>query len=373
MKKVISIVLAIIMAFSVSVTAFAATSTVKAGVKKTVTLTADVEKDYQFTAEEKGIYTIKANVLSEEGIVYATVIRRGNEVAFATLVPDGFYTEWENEELYFCANEGSVFTLDFYAVEDESLPEKVKIEFTVSKFDAPEIQLGKNKTAKDGTVFLFVPEKTGYYNFRSAAASNVDPYISVFDVNGSIDFNHDSGLPGDLNFDLSVKLTKDKVYGIECVPDEFDNSVKKSFNFTVSYNKNIEAEYVDVYDFDYSDDPITSDDNIVLCKGDTEYFYINVAPYGAVPTTEINMFISGNAAYVEQMADDPNEFFVYADRVGKSQVAVLSDNDIGTEINVIVLPRFFGIIRDAFQRVAYFFQAIFNRGDVIDEGEIIMF
>ena len=226
MKKVLSIFLAIIMALSVCVTASAASDTINLSEKKTITLNRDEEKIYSFKAPQQGIYKLNAKILTE-GWADIDVMFNDNIVTASSVYKDDsengdeiIFESDDSCELYFCAEKGSAIAIrtvfDFFGLEslfeEVEVGQSVKIDITVTKFNAPTAKIGKNAVSKDGDIFLFVPDKSGNYNLRSNADENIDPCIEVNDINGSLAFNDDNGYRDDYNFDLTVNLEKGKAY-----------------------------------------------------------------------------------------------------------------------------------------------------------------
>ena len=370
MKKVLSIFLAIIMAFSVSVTAFAATGTLNLNEKKTVTVNPDVTKTYTFKASEQGIYVLKAKLITDKSGV-AIDIMHGDCYVYGTYlaanyetIDDGYgeeyiYNEYMNEDqLYFCAGKGYSFTVELYGVtelDDGTVSKKAKVELTVEKLDAKTAKLGKNTVSKYGNIFMFVPDKTGLYNFRSNAATVVDPYIEVIGVDGIIDCNHDNGFEDDANFDLTINLKKGKVYMINCETysnDWMEMEPSKGYTFQIAFNKTIKAEQIGL---DWYPDGTT----IPMIKGDIDSFYVNVIPTGAVPTSKFTVTSSNEKVAAVVVDEEYNEVIIEAIKVGKTTITVCEANGATAEYTITVSPKIVRVMNNIFDRIEGFFMTIY--------------
>ena len=356
MKKIISLLLAMVIAFSFASTAFAKTVSISLDEKKTVTVTSDEEKVYSFKAPSDGIFVVDAKITKGD-MAYIYVEYDGNTVNYQEVFAEDEYTVgMSTVKVYFCAETGKTFKI-YVGCHSiwELIPDATsKVSFTLSKYDASEIKLGKNQASKNGDVFLFVPEKTGYYNFRSDAASNVDPMIEVNDINGTVEINCDNGYENDRNFDLTVKLTKGKVYAIVLSFEYYyEDAVAKKYSFTVSYNKKIDVDYINLY---YDNNKIT------LFKGNNEYLYYDVVPTGAAPKAEVAFDVeNGNIADIN--LDEDGNVYLYANKVGKTTLTVSADG-FSEEYKVVVYPMLFGAIYGFFMNIYYRIINIFNPNPV---------
>lgn len=230
MKKVISVILAIVMTFSISVTVFAENDTVKLNEKNIVSIGIRGNKEfYNFTTAEKGIYVLKAEIIDSGSVKYS-VIYNSNSV-----ITTRVNQITKQNEVLFCAEENSTLSImvhDAYLDTAVTGDETVTSAFIIEKYDVPTAIIGENKVKDSGTYFSFIPEQSGYYNFHSNAPEGVDPKIEIYDINGLKDENDNSGLKDDKNFDLTANLEKGKVYGIKC-------EASSGFSYTVSYNKKV--------------------------------------------------------------------------------------------------------------------------------------
>ena len=366
MKKILSILLAIVIACSVSVTAFAATGTLNFNEKKTVTVNLDSSKIYKFKAPEQAVYVLKAKLISDCAVVYVDIFHgeyhvNGSGIYYYT---DVYYDENGNEkydkvvndaELYFCAEKGSSFEIELYnSSEDGSYQtQKAKVELTVTKFDAKTAKVGKNTVSKNGNIFVFVPDKSGLYNFRSSATGMIDPYIEVNDINGTLSYNDDNGYENDLNFDLTVNLKKGKIYALRCetYTSDFEASEpSKGYSFKIAYNKDIKAEQISL-------DWYGAEDEFTLAKGDDMFYTINVVPTGALPTSKFTA-VSSNEKVATVEVDDEGILYIEAKKMGKTTVTVYEANGASAEYTIVVVPKIVRIANDIIDSIRMFFMSI---------------
>ena len=350
MKRIISILLAIIMAFSISVTAFAATEAISVDKKITVSLKQDEEKTYSFKAPSQGIYKLTAKILNNSA-AYVEIEHGDNSIETCLLFkPSEDLDLADKHEMKFCAEKGSSFKINLENCYDgESDFEKTaKVEITISKYSAASAKVGKNTVSKNGNTFLFVPDKDGKYNFRSSADKDLDPYIEIHDIDGFMESNDDNGYENDMNFDLTVSLKKGKVYAVVCenYSADFGSEPTKGYNFTISYNKKIDVEKIG---FEWYEDG----EKTIMYKGDGEVYYICVVPTGAVPYADISVSVSNPKVISAEFDNEKNTLYVSAEKIGKSTITVTDAKGAECEHKIVVLPAFFGFIRDIFARIFF--------------------
>lgn len=349
MKRIISILLAIITAFSISVTAFAATETISVDKKITVTLKQDEEKTYSFKAPSQGIYKLTAKILNN-GAAYAEIEHGSNSVEthYVSKNTEGFFDE--KYDIYFCTEKGAAFKVNLENGYDEELNSEktAKVEITISKYSAAAAKVGKNTVSKNGDYFLFVPDKDGKYNFRSSADKALDPYIGIYDVDGFIECNDDNGYENDMNFDLTVSLKKGKAYAVVCENNsvDFESEPTKGYSFTISYNKKIDVEKVNI-------DWYENGEKIIMYKGDWDLYYIHVTPTGAAPYADISVSLSNPNVIYAEFDNEENILYVSAEKIGKSTITITDAKGAECEHKIVVLPAFFGFIRDIFARIFF--------------------
>ena len=127
MKKVLSILLAMVMIVSLSSAAFAAGGIVTADKLHRVEFNnAGDSESYTFIAPADGIYVLKSEILSAYGLISAGVCRGDDYIDFSVMIAAtgmnesdvlGGFFDFKSSETYFCAERGQAFTIAF---EDES-------------------------------------------------------------------------------------------------------------------------------------------------------------------------------------------------------------------------------------------------------------
>lgn len=353
MKKVLSIFLALVMIVTLSCTAFAAGGIITAGKTYRVEINEmDGSETYTFIAPSDGVYVLKAEALSDYAFVGADVYNGFSFVTSTTifsaldaegnqLFTDGY--DLSSTECYFCAEKGRLITIKFSdsseiidvmsslgetlgLKRDDFIPASVK--FVVEKADIQEVKVGGTYTVEGGEeMFLFVPDKDGYYNFRSQSDYPVDPSILITRSDGMMEDNDDNGYENDHNFDLTTDFQAGKVYLIECYNYNYDDDSARSYTFTVSDGSDIKADYLD------------TESRIYVPVGEEMISYINVVPTGAC--VDVNSFNVSCADHSVANAYISNgELYINGINAGKTTVTVEDPASGATaEITVIVYPQ----------------------------------
>lgn len=331
MKRIISFILALITAFSLSVTVFAADTYLKVNEKKTVTMTAKKNYSYKFKAPSDGRYTIDCKVIGEASI--------GLDVYSGKKNIGGGYTYIDKED----ARDGNVGTLycvvlanakttyDVKFIYDPEVNKNFKIsaktfkvEIKITKQKISFARLGKNEAGKsENSCFLFKPDKDGYYSFTSNKCDICDPAIIIENNEGLLCANEDSGVLFDRDFDQTAYLHKDEVYLIEI----FNSKPKKTVSFTVSFNKKYSLKKMRCSD----------KGTVKAAKGLDFYGAITAVPNGAIPTAGIKAV--SKDPKVASVDFDPvtGEYYVVALNPGKTTIKFTAANGISTSFKLKVI------------------------------------
>lgn len=365
MKKVISIVLAIIMAFSVSVTSFAVDEITKPGEVKVITVSPLEEKTYSFKATEKGLYVLRAKALDPEK-VYVTVFHDSFRVASDRVIYRKNQESYK-DILYFVADENSQFDIlvSGYLVDADpfyydDLDSHVTSEFVIEKCNIPQVAVGRNYYDGSEKYSLFVPEKSGYYNFRSSDNGNGDPIIWIYDVNGSLASNNDNGYDGDRNFDLTVNLEKGKSYAIYCY-------ARESFSYEISYNKEIEVERLKV---DITTMDLVSRPYFRGVKGDQEWWSVQIIPNGAASYKDLTVE-SSNEKVVSASFNEYGNLVADFKKPGMAKLTISAENGVSYQIPVVVITKSLFKIEDMMATTAIF--AFYDTAIVLFFGFLFTF
>ena len=258
MKKLMSIILAALLVFSLGTAAFAAGGSIALGETKSITLQRDETAAFKFTAEESTLYV--AEISSDMGFTMVSVTDEAEDIIdSAWVISFGEKDETDSSfisdeaKIYFCADKGQTFNLEFkensqFFIEVlekfDGLAESIvpaKINVTVKKADVRELKLGETYSASEyREYFLFAPEEDGFYNFRSNSSGNSDPRISITGSDGSYFANDNNGYLADYDFDLTAYFEKGKVYGVEVINTSIEyEKDAEPFTFTVSRGEEI--------------------------------------------------------------------------------------------------------------------------------------
>lgn len=366
MKKVISVALALVMMFSLSVFAFAANDTVALNETKTFTLKKDTFKRVIFTADEAGVYKVEVE-LKNQGFVNVEVAVDG--VEYDNTPASNLYDPEEGlievkAELYICANDGSEIEITatdaLSFIQDvleigKDIAEDAQVTLKITKAQTSEIKLGKNQTANGDCWFTFVPEKSGYYNFASNAEVSVDPDIIVYSLEkGAFDVGTESGRmideeTFDANFDLTVYLEAGKFYAFNvCTYNRDYELIDAKITFEVAFNKDIKAEKISL-------DNMPNGEKIVMDKNDEFEFNVFVVPTGAIPTAKVNVSVSNDSVISAEYDEENNVVTVLAKKQGTSKITVTTDDGASCEYTIKVQSPIVTAIQNMFSRISFFF------------------
>lgn len=218
----------------------------------------------------------------------------------------------------------SISVVAFAANGSVKLGESVTVnaEFTIERSDAPVAKIGSNEVEKGGSYFLFVPENSGKYNFRSIAPDTIDPRIEIYYENGLIGENDNNGYEKDKNFDLTLTLEKGKIYGIKCEAD-------KGYNFLISYNAEIKPEEI-----------VIDGGNRVfqLIKGEQCVASVSVIPNGA--TAYANYTVkSSNESVASVTIKDDGDLVITSHKKGAAEITLTDESGASSKCLVLVVPK----------------------------------
>lgn len=321
MKKIISIFLAVIMAFSISVVAFAAENrAVKLGETVTVNINkGDPEETYSFTADEQGIYVLKTKINSF-GPFGLSINHNSQCIEKTYVLLNSYFSGYQYDEAYFCAEKDSTFEIsNYFGIDKPKYP--LNAEFTIEKYDAPTAKIGSNEVKQGGSYFLFVPENSGKYNFRSTAPDTIDPKIEAYDENGLVGENDNNGYEDDDNFDLTMTLEKGRIYGIKC---ETDNG----YNFTISYNADIRPEKI-----------VINDGRVIqLLKGQQYVASVEIIPSGSLPYANYTVK-SSNESVASVTVNDDGDLVITSHKKGVAEITLTDESGVSSKCLVLVVPK----------------------------------
>lgn len=363
MKKIVSIILAVVMMLSFTVVAFAANDTVSLGEVKSVSIKNNGYKRFDFTSPKAGLYTVDVE-MQNEGAVEVQVAVDNVVVTGETAI--NFYDPEEGlynspAKVYFCAEGASTVEItitrcSFDFIENATADAKVK--FSVNNADAKELQLGKTTTDGGDCWYTFIPSESGYYNFCSNCGKSVDPEFCIFRANGDCECNSDNGREYadgtyDLNFDWTVYLEAGAIYAVNIYTfdEEYDLSDDK-VTFEVALNKNVKAEKLAI-------DMLDEGEIYRMVKGDGESFYVSVVPTGAAATTKVTVSSSDESVLSVEYDEEIQEIYVTANKKGTAKIVLTSDDGTTTEYTIKVDSPFVAAIRNFFESIRLYFAILF--------------
>ena len=355
MKKISSIILALILALSLATTAFAdGPESIKPGDTKHIYLEQTEDTSYIFTASSTGAYKLSVE-MENNGFASFEIYNFENseeDLYFASVDSE------LSEAFVFPASKGSSFEIDIYEAsgaeefDDDYYDTESEITITLEKINAPSISVGNTyKVTEDSAYYLFTPSKSGNYNFRSSADSTrFDPIISTYDEYAySNSYNDDIGYDGNYNFDLSAYYEKGELYlvAVDTVFFEDEDYDNINYSFKVSSADNIKPEYITVYD----------SDSISMAKRDYTYISGAVIPSGSrvnIDYDDISVYSSNprvaDVTYTD-IYDGEIEVEVTSYKLGKTTITFELANGEKTEIKVKVKSRFILFFENLFSRL----------------------
>lgn len=244
-RKIICILLALVMAFPLALPAFAQTEESTdycASYSFHMTLFETVK--YTFTAPEKGIYAFRSDVYYAG---YGITLNIGGELDVLTgpdepsVEGNNYFSLDKNETVEIMAHRGT-WPLSLQPVISFS----VDVEYIGNKT----IGLGETKISGKSNFYTFVPEKDGYYTFKSeenkSMATNIDfvtgdPWI----WDGMYRLYGDNGD----YYEFRTMLTAGEKYVIFAACGD-DSDETKTCTVNISFEPDMKVDTVSLYSYD---------------------------------------------------------------------------------------------------------------------------
>lgn len=348
MKKIVSILLALTMIFSLSAISFAAENTVVLGEKNTVTV-CDEAVTYSFVPSESGVYKIAVELNSDEETAVSTYVSLGeNALTSVYLYKESpaldEYSKLQGNE-YFPVKAGSEVTIEVY--KREFLAEdgvEVQVSFTVSRADdIREIAVGNSYDITDEyEYFSFCPTNDAIVNIWSYD----DAYAYVDDSEGGIQSS--KYYYQDIGLDFSFKVKAGEIYTVVVGANYFWDDESKPITIHVTDGSKIVPDSIEI-------------DDILLIKGDSIWADVYVLPFGSNCNYETLIIEPADKSIVScEFIEEFDQIYVTGLKAGKTTVKVtVPGYNASTEFEVEVLSgvsAFFRIIAQAFVQ----FFALFN-------------
>lgn len=360
MKKFISVALAIIMMFSISVIAFAASgSRIELEKEYKVTLKNDTV-EYKFSVPDNGAYRISASIsTSKNGIGSASLSVRFEEQSISTVnllsVGNKDYEDLNefinsDDSDIFIAKKGADYTVNIVIglpyCEDEDIEySKSTVTFKISKEDnLREIKIGESYTVSNDEFFLFKPTADGFcdiWSHECVELSIMDPDGNI--IYGSIDLN---GFPADIPFEYKAG----EIYGIyaENGFDENGNAVDSVFHVVDATTVN--PDIIDLED-------------ITVIRGESEIVNPTVYPLGAIfNCNALECTIENEKIATIEYDSEYNELIIYGKRPGKTTLTVTEPNSgITREVEIEVITKITAFFRTVYEFISNIFNFVFGR------------
>ena len=362
MKKALSIILALILAFTMALPAFAADNEIKLGEPKTVSVKDGKAVDVSFTPEEDGIYTYDCETADQDYDI-PSVREDFMTYSYNNLVIIDQNTVFGTPGAsYFIGEKGKTYTLTFYDDFDEDCEAIVTFNKVTSDGSLND---GKNSvTIKgDGAVFTFVPENSGYYNFASECDEDVA--FAIIDDDSFEAYNDDNGFEDDYNFDCTAELEAGKTYlvgiavsrtvefnfgEVKIIPDETKCDVVITYGKTEKVEKIILGEWFGecLYEKD--------------CWGMLD---VSVAPSGALATADIKVTSSDESVVtIDEYNEKYGEIIFSTHNAGKAYITVTA-GDVTAKYKVKVCNDFEWAFITLLENTFYSIRSIFREiGDI---------
>lgn len=332
MKKALSLILALILALTMALPAFAADNEIKLGEPKSVSVRDGKTVEVSFTPEENGIYIFKCDYIENCDIPYYTsdfnywsyncMTNEGGNIFFMDCIAN-----------YFIGEKGRTYTITFGDESDEFYSDgDTTVTFeNGSAFGS--LNDGRNSlTIKgDGAVFTFVPESSGYYNFASECDEDVA--FTIIDAGELEAYNDDNGYKNDDNFDCTAELEAGKTYlvGIDVHRSIFIDLDTGEYKFIpeetecdviITYGKTEKVEKIRIGEFI---------DQHLFSKDDFGWLDVSIAPSGALATTDVKITSSDESVVtIDDYDEEYGEIRFSTHNSGKAYITVTAGDKTKT-------------------------------------------
>lgn len=253
MKKLISLLLSVLLVFSVGSVAFAQTeASISLNEAKTIALASDEEVILKFTPPEKGNYKVTVAAVERacievlvycgnpddsslgEGAVITTDKPTYKGISLKPLIKSVCAQETEitylnakkGREISISIKDKTTFGKEYFeqyglnGLIDLFTPSEVTV--TVEKAELENVKPGDKHHFHHKDAFEFTPDRHGKYRFKSILADGADPEIKIFNCDGYVDGADNTDLEN-LDFDMTVTLDANETYIVECGNNSIDD------------------------------------------------------------------------------------------------------------------------------------------------------
>lgn len=348
MKKALSLILALILALTMALPAFAADNEIKLGKPEIISVKDGEQLKVTFTPEKDGFYAYTYELLEgDEGIApffsfgFAYFAfrsdKKGEEIIF----------EESTDTRIFLGEKGEKYTITF-----DGCFGAFKIKAVISEYSCADLKEGKNivKFGKNENRvdFGFIPPKDGYYNFTSDC--NKDTYLGIVGGDGLSIYSDEIGYKNDHNFDYTVLLEAGRLYFVDVgVYRNFFDKGAFDCSVNVTYGQTKKAEGIRLDGLHY------------YAKNSIDKVYLNVIPSGAAATADVKVSSGSNEIItVDDLDLENGEILISSyDKTGKAVITVTADS-VTEEFKIKVCNDFEWFFVKLFRDIKDFFQRTFN-------------
>lgn len=330
MKKFLSVILALITVFSLTVPAYAMyyEDSIVCGEKKIFDTTESWGAEFKHS--NGGIFAAQCDFIKGQ----RAMIRIVNGDSWVYDADLGHINR--SETLYFCAGKDSQIGID---CSDDAMYGVFSIEINELKTDT--LKVGENNVTvgKEKSFFSFTPSKSGYYNFASVCDKDTEVEIIA---EPDIDVKNDnSGLKNDKNFDSTLYLEAGKPALIIVSAKMLKGTVPCRINVTL--NKNEKAQDL-VMIFP---EPMSK----VIIKNWGMAFWLKSVPSGALAGKDVKITSSNEEIVSINGYNEIDGRVDYSsnDKAGSAVITVEADG-FKKSVRIVVLPDVLGI----FYTIPYF-------------------
>lgn len=316
MKKVISILLVLVLAITLTAPVFATGDVLIAGESQKLTLKKDTKDIRTFTSAENGVYLYSCDIVVDEcvstaGFILYTYAYEGDELidtfgCTKLMVSSDFDFVTAASE-YFYAKAGVTYTIKtevMFLSDTDNTANTVVAKVAITPYDAKEVKIGGTYTCTvDSPAFIIRPTQDTTYNITA----DIYDYFTVKDYNINIAY---AGLNPDKKINATFELEGGKEYLLI-----FEQNAETDFSFKVNDGTTVLPESVEI------------SWGLEMPVGSSQALAYSIYPIGSeINSKGIEVTIGdGRIASVEYVENDSNGYsyyLVHGLKKGKTTITV---------------------------------------------------
>lgn len=352
-KKIISVLLVVVMAFSLALPAFAETEPLMAGdICESYDFNVKPSKpvEYTFTAPEKGIYRFNVDDFIDSAGC-GTYFTAGDMLRIHWGLDDYSY-EGTN---YCILDKNETVTLESHKDFVLSFGNRSEFSVNIEYLGNQTIDLGETKISGKSNFYTFVPEKDGYYSFKSekneTMATSITPVKGdYYTWNGRYSLYGNNG-----KYDESQTMLKagnEYIIFAGCG----DNSTEtKTCTVNISFESDTKVDTVSLYSYDDGEtillDTTISFEESLTIDPDT-VFYIG----GVTVSVE-------NEKIAEAEIDEDGYLIITAHKKGETMLTLTTEtgNQVSYKIKVVsYISHVFSVFLDGISEILTFLRPLYD-------------